>query len=174
MKIHSGFKKAWVETRSTVMPHLLNATEEHPDYGVYFTGHSYGAGVASIAAANFQLISNHPRISLYSFGQARLGNRAFVFWMSSLPFADRVFRVVHRGDPIARLPPRGFHGYYHFGRLYQSYGKNTTACLMNTEDTGESDACIEPLYEINPVSHARYTSLILVTMAGSSIYGCVR
>jgi predicted lipase len=134
----------------------MNASIAYPDYAVYFTGHSYGAGVASIAAANFQIISNHTKVSIYTFGQARLGNGAFVDFMSSLPFAQRVFRIVHRGDPIARLPPRGFNGYYHFGRMYQKRGSDTVACQMNDNNPGESDACTEPLYEINPASHVRY------------------
>jgi hypothetical protein len=111
--------------------------------------------MAVIAAANFYLFTKSDSISVYTIGQPRTGNMAFVDLLSSFPYTSRIFRIGHVFDPIVEImPPMGWFKYYHHGRAFQHFSLSnktgqvsneyqTTACKMNdlTAYYGESDQC---------------------------------
>lgn len=73
---------------------------------VFYTGHSLGGALATLAAAR-----RRPR-GLYTFGSPRVGNQAFVRSLGDVP----VFRVVDDWDAVAVLPPEAL-GFEHVGEL---------------------------------------------------------
>lgn len=99
--LHAGFSGAYKEVAGPINTALAAATKAHPDYKIVFTGHSLGAAVATVAAA-YQRAAGHA-IDLYTYGSPRVGNRAFVDFVTKQ--AGFEYRVTHLADPVPRLPP---------------------------------------------------------------------
>lgn len=102
-KIHRGFKKAldgiWPELHKYLGENLTTQS-------LWFTGHSLGAALATIAA------DRYPRTrAVYNFGSPRVGNAAF-----KLDYRPRLFRFVNTNDVITRAPAKSL-GYDHVGSL---------------------------------------------------------
>jgi hypothetical protein len=104
--VHRGFAKALVEVwTDQVNPHLDQLKADNQDLAIWFTGHSLGAALATLAADAY---SREKQVKgLYTFGSPRVGNNAFAdqFRVSS-------FRFVHHDDTVTRLPPPGFPTFY--------------------------------------------------------------
>lgn len=77
---------------------------------VFFTGHSLGAALATLAAAR-RLLQKSPK-AVYTFGSPRVGNSAFVASLSSI--ASAIHRVVDDEDIVTTLPPTDM-GFMHAG-----------------------------------------------------------
>jgi predicted lipase len=73
---------------------------------VFYTGHSLGAALATLAA------SRHAPQAVYTFGSPRVGNEVFVASLQNLP----IHRVVDDKDAAALLPPEAL-GFRHVGLL---------------------------------------------------------
>jgi hypothetical protein len=106
-KVHLGFKLALEEVwqENSLLGYLTALRDE--DGGarpVWFTGHSLGAAVATLAAALHGSVQG-----LYTFGSPKVGNFRF-----SRHFAVRTFRFVNNMDIITQLPP---FFYSHVGEL---------------------------------------------------------
>lgn len=96
-KVHRGFAEAldevWSGTEG-VEQHLRGLQSSGVEH-LWFTGHSLGAAIATLAAARFG-----DARGVYTFGSPRVGNREFVETL-----AAPVYRVVNNRDPVAQLPP---------------------------------------------------------------------
>ena len=119
-------------TRATTRPGSRGATSPRgTGKKLFIAGHSRGGAFAVLAAAAYAAARERdeslPELGgVYTFGQPRVGNGPFVEAMDS---ADvRLFRFVHRDDPIPDVPPAGLlsqrlsaerlperHGYQHGG-----------------------------------------------------------
>jgi hypothetical protein len=73
---------------------------------VVFTGHSLGAAVATLAAADWQASQPGRAAELVTFGSPRVGDGVFAAGLGPLP----TVRHVHCADVVTRVPPS------HFGR----------------------------------------------------------
>uniref|UniRef100_A0A0K0FYI4 Lipase_3 domain-containing protein n=1 Tax=Strongyloides venezuelensis TaxID=75913 RepID=A0A0K0FYI4_STRVS len=73
-------------------------------YKVYITGHSLGGALASLAAIRTQIegYRSSDDITLYTFGQPRVGSPKFAFEFDRL--VPKSWRVVHRLDIVPHLP----------------------------------------------------------------------
>ena len=49
--VHSGFDLTWPERRTAVLDAVTSALATYPNYSLIITGHSIGAGVATLAGA---------------------------------------------------------------------------------------------------------------------------
>ncbi|MBN1998328.1 lipase family protein [candidate division KSB1 bacterium] len=97
-KVHYGFYSAFKDIwngNSGFKEYLYYLQENNPKIKFYFTGHSLGAAVASLAAASFK--NCH---ALYTFGAPKVGNLAFA---NSLE--QKTYRIVNFGDLVTLLPP---------------------------------------------------------------------
>lgn len=63
--VHSGMRDQANEVIVLLKPRIDNLLIQYPDYRVVFTGHSLGAGAASIAALVLQ--TSYPSICAYCF-----------------------------------------------------------------------------------------------------------
>lgn len=95
--VHKGFAHAFEPVRDT----LRDEIRPEADNGhLLITGHSLGAGVATLAAADLE--PRHP--TLVTFGSPRVGDPAFVRSMGTI----RVRRLVNCCDVVTRIPPERF------------------------------------------------------------------
>ncbi|MDH4199296.1 MAG: hypothetical protein OEV66_02860 [Spirochaetia bacterium] len=99
--VHEGFAEAldsvWAE---------INRELSLVNYPVFYTGHSLGAALATLAA------SRRAPKAVYTFGSPLVGNSAFVASIAHIP----VHRVVDDQDAVTWVPPEIL-GYRHAGKL---------------------------------------------------------
>ncbi|RZK99443.1 MAG: lipase family protein [Rubrivivax sp.] len=110
-ELHLGFRRAL----DSVWPQI-DAELATLDCPIFYTGHSLGGALATLAAAR-----RVPR-AVYNFGAPRVGNLAFARSVRHLP----VHRVVDDIDVVSMLPP-ALLGFAHVGqpvRLRASAGRN--------------------------------------------------
>lgn len=120
--VHAGFMASWQNARSIVLPHLLITRKQHPDYKLVLVGHSLGGAVAALAGLEMQSRGWEPQVT--TFGEPRVGNKAFVRFLDekfdlvrprsgdeeknirSGPHDQqlRFRRVTHINDPVPLLP----------------------------------------------------------------------
>jgi len=99
--VHLGFRDALESVWPQIEQQL--AASDSP---VFYTGHSLGAAMATLAAAK------RPPRALYTFGSPLTGNKEFTASLSGVP----VHRVVNNRDVVTTVPPPlGFH---HVGELH--------------------------------------------------------
>lgn len=100
-RVHAGFEAALDSVWSAIDRELSRIT-----CPIYFTGHSLGAALATIAA------TRRAPWAVYTFGSPLVGNTAFVVSLSAVP----VYRVVDDLDAVTAVPPEAL-GFRHVGEL---------------------------------------------------------
>ncbi|KAI8896291.1 Alpha/Beta hydrolase protein [Globomyces pollinis-pini] len=160
-KLHFGFLEAYNKLNEKLLAKALALANDpkFQDYQIVFTGHSLGGALATLAASDFY--ERNPqfgnRISLFTYGQPRVGNPAFARYINKLPFASRIYRVARRGDPVPHLPfiSMGFeHTVDHYSVLENN--RDTVQCQRDYDATGESSTCMNDFWETNPIKHLIY------------------
>lgn len=53
-QVHSGFWQAWGTVESRIKSDIDSAMQTYPGYALVFTGHSYGAALAALAATSLR------------------------------------------------------------------------------------------------------------------------
>ena len=113
--VHEGFRDAfesvWPETER------LLAEDDSP---VFYTGHSLGAALATLAAAK------RPPRALYTFGSPLVGDKTFAMSLSGV----KVYRIVNNRDIVTTVPPPL--GFQHAGELY--YIAHDGSILVSPDD----------------------------------------
>lgn len=90
--VHDGFKEALDSVWSNIEAELNILPANCP---VFYTGHSLGAALATLAVAR------RPPKALYTFGSPQVGNQAFINSLPDIP----IHRVVDNQDLVTTLPP---------------------------------------------------------------------
>jgi triacylglycerol lipase len=101
-KVHKGFKIGLNRVWPDINKYLKNQT-----CPVFYTGHSLGAALATLAA------SKRPPHAVYTFGSPRVGNKEFVKIVKNI----KIFRVVNNRDFATTIPSSSIQ-YTHVGKLY--------------------------------------------------------
>lgn len=137
-RVHAGFLESWTATRNDVAAPLKAAVAANPGYPIVATGHSLGAAVATLAAAelrtqgyNVGLVSTKPRCPTmglavqetspvltrrqYTYGSPMVGNNAFATFVTNQSGGN--YRVTHANDIVPKLPGLLF-GYRHVSPEY--------------------------------------------------------
>lgn len=98
-EVHAGFTEAldsvWREMAAVI------ATLNGP---IFYTGHSMGAALATLAAAR------HAPSAVYTFGSPRVGNQAFIASLHNVP----IYRIVDDEDVVTTVPSEAL-GFRHAG-----------------------------------------------------------
>ncbi|KAJ3220409.1 hypothetical protein HDU67_000076 [Dinochytrium kinnereticum] len=140
-KIHLGFLNAWNLVREDVVMNVQRFVELYPAYEVWFTGHSLGGALATLAAVDLRQTLDEAlpsfRIKLLTFGQPRVGNGKWAEWVDSLSF-DYSMRVVNQDDLTPHLPP-SFAGFKHCPDEVWIADENGTT-LLCSDDIGDFDS----------------------------------
>ncbi len=95
--IHRGFQDALDEVSSELFRTLDALKAENSDRTIWFTGHSLGAALATLAASRYGTARG-----LYTFGSPRVGDKTF-----AAHFNVDAFRFVNGNDIVTRVPPFG-------------------------------------------------------------------
>lgn len=90
--VHRGFRNILLGLWNTIAPVL-----EPVEKPLYYTGHSLGGALATLAASLL------PPQSVYTFGAPRIGDTRFAQSLAGVP----IFNVVNPKDIVAELPPAG-------------------------------------------------------------------
>lgn len=94
---------------------------------IFFTGHSLGAALATLAAAR------RAPFALYTFGSPRVGDEVFARELSG----TRCYRVVNHADLVASLPPEAL-GFCHVGELHHLGPRTSQASVPMPEGLSNS------------------------------------
>lgn len=92
-EVHAGFKDALDNVWTDMHQYILSVCKGKK---IYYTGHSLGAGLASIAAIRLG------GAALYTFGSPRVGNTKFALYLS---ICINHHRYINQGDLFAAMPP---------------------------------------------------------------------
>ncbi len=101
-KVHKGFKEALDSVWRELEARLSSLSDDLP---IWFTGHSLGAALATLAAERFDRTR-----AVYTFGSPRVGDQAF-----RDHYPVKAYRFRNNNDIVTRVPPRGF--YAHVGEI---------------------------------------------------------
>nr|KAJ3421731.1 hypothetical protein HK105_002470 [Polyrhizophydium stewartii] len=148
LKVHGGFQDVYLGVRTTVQNTIADLLAQNPGFSVYFTGHSLGGALASLAAIDYLDLhgtSNAANTFLYTYGQPRTGNDVWANWVSTLPFGS-ISRVTKKNDPVPHLPPESF-SYRHFKQEYGINASGQSVSCTNTGDAGEVSDCMNDNFE---------------------------
>jgi len=110
-RIHRGFYKSWQSLKSQTIEALKELKCESSPLRI--TGHSLGGSMAMLAA--YELSKNYTVKEVYTFGQPRVGNEAWVQAFQTKMINVPYFRVTDYMDPVPHLPPSWLMGYRHAG-----------------------------------------------------------
>jgi hypothetical protein len=121
--VHLGFMRSWQNTRRAIVPHLLKAISQYPNYQLTLVGHSLGGAVAALASLEFHSRGWKPQVT--TFGEPRIGNKALMryidehFNISNQEAQEGTYRrVTHKNDPIPLLPLEEWGYRMHAGEIY--------------------------------------------------------
>lgn len=98
-RVHDGFDRGVDHLWSQIEAATANPAEAR----LWFTGHSLGGALATIAAARMSEAGREVA-GAYTFGAPRVGDAAFTNWLNAR-LAGRLFRYVNAADPVTQVPP---------------------------------------------------------------------
>jgi len=127
--VHSGFSKAYYSINykmiqywiDTIIPRYKKDKLDIEKIERYYTGHSLGAALATIAILNLEtselkqigIPTEKTHSSLYIYGSPRVFDKCTANKFDSL-FQKSSFRFVNNNDIVTKIP---FNGYDHIGTL---------------------------------------------------------
>jgi hypothetical protein len=102
--VHVGVAQCYRDLREKMLFYI----RELQCTSMSVTGHSLGAGIATLASMELRS-AGHPVAPVYTFGKLRVGNKEFVRAYMTAATQQGVnppmWRVVNGHDPVPRLPP---------------------------------------------------------------------
>ncbi len=116
--VHEGFREALDSVWSEIASALARLT-----CPVFYTGHSLGAALATLAATRLA-----PK-AVYTFGSPRVGNQAFADSLVNAP----LYRVVDDEDVVTTVPPESL-GFRHAGTEYRLIAPDSEFLLRHLFD----------------------------------------
>ncbi|KAF2090386.1 alpha/beta-hydrolase [Saccharata proteae CBS 121410] len=133
--VHKGFWESWTEVSDVVMSAVAAAAAANPSYGIVSVGHSLGAAVAAICAA--ELRNAGYTVAMYTFGSPRLAPPALSSYISNQPGGN--YRVTHYNDPVPRLPTLDM-GFVHISPEYYIATPNLVTVTSDAIQVYEGDS----------------------------------
>lgn len=130
---HRGFTDIYSTAREGILAAVRGLP---PDKTLYVTGHSLGAALATLCAADLAEHTDFVRIVVYTFGSPRVGDDAFAKWFArSIPDSRRYanpFDIVTFAPPaVYKLPKRDKTYYYSHVRALDSLPFQNGAVGLN-------------------------------------------
>lgn len=162
-RVHNGFLIAWDSVVVQVLAIVSQQLQAHSGFSIVTSGHSLGGALATLAAVTLKHNFPATKVSTYSYGAPRLGNKIFADYVNA-EFGPRAFRVVHTTDGVPTLIPPSL-GYHHHGIEYwlssDPSSKDTTfMCSADGEDPSCSASI--PSQGITP-AHVTYFGIPVST-----------
>lgn len=114
-RVHKGFLQALGQVWGELSARLRRLSGAGGATPVWFTGHSLGGALATLAAERAARELGARVGGLYTLGAPRVGDGGFKARLGALGLGAKTFRVVNDRDVVARVPPGVL--YRHVGRL---------------------------------------------------------
>ncbi len=161
VKVHIGFNQAYNEVKEKVQLAIKTLLHVHGSKAkrIFIAGHSLGGALALLAAVDIKA-NMRPSlpISLYTYGQPRVGNQAWANYVYSL-FPNNYVRVVHADDTVPHVPPR-VSGFKHAGT--EVWFKNSAhdgqhiECRVSATETEDNSCSNSLLLKTSISNHVTY------------------
>ncbi|CAE7032110.1 faeA [Symbiodinium natans] len=155
-RVHKGFYNSWRSLQDETQRALEDLGCDKKPLRV--SGHSLGGAMALLAA--FQLSEKYQIKEIYTFGQPRVGNEAWVNAFEARMANASFFRVVSYMDPVPHLPPSWLMGYRHVGAevWYNTTSLGSPAfCAAGQEDCSGQFSVLRCLF--HTCDHCSYLGL---------------
>ena len=107
--VHKGFYHSALDILDQTLFHMKQIKIQYPRYKIIVSGHSYGAAVCQLIA--MELLKAGFNLSIYNFGQPRVGNSVYATLVNQM--IEENWRFVHDKDIVPHLPPGVFVDYFH-------------------------------------------------------------
>ncbi|CAI7569470.1 unnamed protein product [Penicillium glandicola] len=133
-----GFWTSWLVVRDDIIAELSEAFSQNPDYELVVVGHSLGAAIATLAAADLRG-KGYPSAKLYAYASPRVAN---------LPLANYItaqgnnYRFTHTNDPVPKVPLLAM-GYVHISPEYWITSPNNVTVSTSDIEVIEGDISFE-------------------------------
>ena len=127
-RVHRGFLNGFRAVSGQLEPLLHRIS----DRKLTFTGHSLGGALATVAAAEWQMIS--PATMVYTFGQPAVGKRKCRDFLNA-KYAGQFYRIVNDDDIVSMVPP----GFKHVGKLIHFDSDGNTDSILQSMKTDLDD-----------------------------------
>ncbi|KAJ5312444.1 hypothetical protein PENANT_c027G07118 [Penicillium antarcticum] len=124
-----GFWSSWTNVRDDVTAQLEDALSQNQDYDLVIVGHSLGAAVATLAAADLRT-KGHESAKLYAFASPRVANPTLAKFITA---QNNNYRFTHQNDPVPKLPVIAM-GYAHVSPEYWITSADNTTVTASDID----------------------------------------
>jgi hypothetical protein len=152
-QVHKGFYLAEQKLIGPVIDAVKKVQALFPSYAVKVTGHSLGAAIAQLAAMD--LLKAGYGVSLYTFGEPRVGTKEFsAFTNSKL----ETWRLVHDTDEVPHIPFQSMNYYHVCTEVFEDKNGQLRTCDSSCEDPTCADQYKYP-FETNGEDHMKYLGL---------------
>lgn len=134
--VHKGFYTSEQSAIGGIITELKSLKSKFPSYNIIITGHSLGAAIATLVAADLKNIGIGP-VRLFNFGSPRIGNTEFATWFSST-ITDRN-RITHHKDIVVHSPMH--ERFTHISNEYYEPDNNVNPVNVNICNGYEDNNC---------------------------------
>ena len=114
-KVHEGFRELINQAWPEIAAYVQKIQADGAQRTLWITGHSLGAGLATLAAERARRVAGFAVSGVYTWGSPRVGDETFKQKYAEVGLADRTFRFVNNTDIVPKIPPGD--AYTHVGLL---------------------------------------------------------
>lgn len=114
-QVHEGFIKLINQAWPVIETHVREIQADGAQRTLWITGHSLGAGLATLVAERARRVAGFAVSGVYTWGSPRVGDETFKQKYAEAGLADRTFRFVNNTDIVRKIPPGD--AYTHVGLL---------------------------------------------------------
>ncbi|CAG7928653.1 unnamed protein product [Penicillium olsonii] len=129
-----GFWGSWKAVRENIQSQLHDAFSQNSDYELIVTGHSLGAAIASLAAADLRS-NGYPEAKMYAYAAPRVANAKLAKHITD---QGNNYRFTHINDPVPKLPLLAM-GYVHISPEYYITAPNNATVKPSEVEVIEGD-----------------------------------
>lgn len=163
--VHSGFLDAYDVVKPFVRNAVFDLVNSTKATRVVFTGHSLGAAIATLCAADIAPSLKLP-YALYNFGSPRVGNLVFANYFQKV--VPTIYRVTNKADIVPHLPDK----LMDFHHVAQEVWWNTNTHYDICDMSGEDPKCANSKLIWSIPDHLHYLDIEL--NSGLCVTGCCK
>ncbi|KAF9457133.1 alpha/beta-hydrolase, partial [Collybia nuda] len=143
--VHSGFLGGWNSVASSVISTVRSQLAANPTYTIITSGHSLGGKytltLSSIAGVALKQNFPNSNLRLYTYGQPRVGNRAYATFVNNQVGVSNIFRGVHTLDGVPTIIPTYLGYAHHATEFWSTLDPTSAATTRQCNTSGEDLTC---------------------------------
>ena len=122
--VHKGFYLSARGVSDDAVESVRRLRSWYPTDAVVVVGHSYGASTGQLVA--MELVKAGIPAQVYNFGQPRVGDSAYSFFMTH---RVELVRVTHNRDIVPHVPPASLNYQHSAGEIFEDESGNLHECV---------------------------------------------